>query len=99
MAGMVVYAKIEGFLYYPAFAYGMALTGFIGQNLGSGRLDRVEEAMRISRRTAIYGTMAVCAGLILIAEPLVSFSPETRRRMLMLLPPYTGRSRSISSIP
>ena len=73
MAGMVVYAKIEGFLYYPAFAYGMALTGFIGQNLGSGRLDRVEEAMRISRRTAIYGTMAVCAGLILIAEPLVSF--------------------------
>ena len=45
----------------------MALTGFIGQNLGSGRLDRVEEAMRISRRTAIYGTMAVCAGLILIA--------------------------------
>jgi Na+-driven multidrug efflux pump len=51
----------------------MALTGFIGQNLGSGRLDRVEEAMRISRRTAIYGTMAVCAGLILIAEPLVSF--------------------------
>ena len=54
----------------------MALTGFIGQNLGSGRLDRVEEAMRISRRTAIYGTMAVCAGLILIAEPLVAFFTE-----------------------
>ena len=73
MAGMVVYAKIEGFLYYPAFAYGMALTGFIGQNLGSGRLDRVEEAMRISRRTAIYGTMAVCAVLMLLAEPIVAF--------------------------
>ena len=76
MAGMVVYAKIEGFLYYPAFAYGMALTGFIGQNLGSGRLDRVEEAMRISRRTAIYGTMAVCAFLILVAKPLVAFFTE-----------------------
>ena len=73
MAGMVVYAKIEGFLYYPAFAYGMALTGFIGQNLGSGRLDRVEEAMRISRRTAIYGTMAVCAALMLLAKPIVAF--------------------------
>ena len=73
MAGMVVYAKIEGFLYYPAFAYGMALTGFIGQNLGSGRLDRVEEAMRISRRTAIYGTMAVCAVLMLLAKPIVAF--------------------------
>jgi len=73
MAGMVVYAKIEGFLYYPAFAYGMALTGFIGQNLGSGRLDRVEEAMRISRRTAVYGTLAVCAFLMLFASPLVGF--------------------------
>ena len=73
MAGMVVYAKIEGFLYYPAFAYGMALTGFIGQNLGSGRLDRVEEAMRISRRTAIYGTMTVCAVLMLLAKPIVAF--------------------------
>ncbi len=73
MAGMVVYAKIEGFLYYPAFAYGMALTGFIGQNLGAGRLDRVEEAMRISRRTAIYGTLAVGAGLMLAAGPLVAF--------------------------
>ena len=73
MAGMVVYAKIEGFLYYPAFAYGMALTGFIGQNLGSGRLDRVEEAMCISRRTAIYGTMAVCAVLMLLAKPIVAF--------------------------
>ena len=76
MAGMVVYAKIEGFLYYPAFAYGMALTGFIGQNLGSGRLDRVEEAMRISRRTAIYGTMAVGAFLMLVAVPLVGFFTE-----------------------
>ena len=73
MAGMVVYAKIEGFLYYPAFAYGMALTGFIGQNLGSGRLDRVEEAMCISRRTAIYGTMAACAALMLFAKPIVAF--------------------------
>ena len=76
MAGMVLFAKVEGFMYYPTFAYGMALTGFIGQNLGSGRLDRVEEAMRISRRTAIYGTMAGSAGLILIAEPLVAFFTE-----------------------
>lgn len=85
MAGMVVYAKIEGFLYYPAFAYGMALTGFIGQNLGSGRLDRVEEAMRISRRTAIYGTIAVGVVLVLLAEPLVAFfteNPATRANAL-----------------
>ena len=73
MAGMVVYAKIEGFMYYPAFAYGMALTGFIGQNLGAGRLDRVEEAMRVSRRTAVRATLAISAVLMLVAEPAVGF--------------------------
>ncbi len=76
MAGMVVYAKIEGFMYYPAFAYGMALTGFIGQNLGAGRLDRVEEAMRISRRTAIRATLVISGALMLAAEPVVGFFTE-----------------------
>ena len=76
MAGMVVYAKIEGFMYYPAFAYGMALTGFIGQNLGAERLDRVEEAMRISRRTAICATLIISGALMLAAEPVVGFFTE-----------------------
>ncbi|MBR5163002.1 MAG: MATE family efflux transporter, partial [Schwartzia sp.] len=76
MAGMMVYAKLEGFMYYPAFAYGMALTGFIGQNLGAGRLDRVEEAMRVSRSTAIRATLAVCALLMIVAKPLVGFFTE-----------------------
>ena len=72
MAGMVIYAKIEGFLYYPAFAYGMALTGFVGQNLGAGRLDRVEEAVRISSRTAVVSTAMICAVLAMAARPLLS---------------------------
>lgn len=76
MAGMVVYAKIEGFMYYPAFAYGMALTGFIGQNLGAGRLDRVEEAMAVSRRTAVRATLVISGALMLAAEPLVGFFTE-----------------------
>lgn len=45
-AGMVVFAKVEGFLYYPAFSYGMALTGFIGQNYGAGKMDRVKQGMK-----------------------------------------------------
>ncbi len=76
MAGMVIYAKIEGFMYYPAFAYGMALTGFIGQNLGAGRLDRVEEAMRVSRRTALWATLAIGGGLLLIARPILGVFTE-----------------------
>ena len=54
----------------------MALTGFIGQNLGAGRLDRVEEAMRVSRRTAVRATLIISGVLMLAAEPLVGFFTE-----------------------
>lgn len=57
VAGMTVYAKVEGFLYYPAFSYGMALTGFIGQNLGAKRMDRVRSAMNTSLKIAVGFTL------------------------------------------
>ena len=50
MAGMTLYAKLEGCLYLPAFAYGIALTGFVGQNVGAGRTDRVDAAVKLSIR-------------------------------------------------
>ena len=56
-AGMVVFARVEGFLYYPAFCYGMALTGFISQNYGAGRMERIREAMAISVKTACIFTL------------------------------------------
>ena len=48
VAGMTVFSKVEGFSYYPAFAYGIALTGFAGQNAGAHRLDRVRKSVQIS---------------------------------------------------
>lgn len=57
VGGMTVYARVEGFLYYPAFSYGMALTGFVGQNMGSGRTDRVRRAMNTSLKIAVGFTL------------------------------------------
>lgn len=65
IAGMTIYAKVEGFLYYPAFSYGIALTGFIGQNLGAGRTDRIQQAMRTSVAIAVGCTLP--ASLLLVA--------------------------------
>lgn len=94
-AGMVVFARVEGFLYYPAFAYGMALTGFIGQNYGAGRMDRVEEGMKKSILTLTSFTVA--AGLILMAAApavLKLFTPDPaiaangREAILCIFPFY-----------
>lgn len=48
IAGMSVYAKLEGCLYLPSFAYGIALVGFVGQNLGAKAYDRIRAAFRVS---------------------------------------------------
>lgn len=68
VGGMTVYARVEGFLYYPAFSYGMALTGFIGQNFGAGRMDRVRQAMRTSLKTAIGFTLPLSLLLMLCSR-------------------------------
>ena len=66
VAGMTVYAKLEGFLYYPAFSYGIALTGFVGQNYGARRMDRVKQSVRLS--------LAVGTGIIFALSWILLFS-------------------------
>lgn len=78
MAGMTVYAKIEGFLYFPLFSFGLALTSFIGQNAGAGRYDRVKEGMKISMRIAVIGSIVMGAVMMLLSPMVLSvFTSDT----------------------
>ena len=43
MAGCGSYSKVEGFVFLPITAFAMALTTFIGQNLGAGQFDRAKQ--------------------------------------------------------
>lgn len=43
VAGCGVYSKIEGFAFLPITCFAMALTTFIGQNLGAGQYDRAKK--------------------------------------------------------
>ena len=47
MAGCGSYSKVEGFVFLPITAFAMALTTFIGQNLGAGQFDRAKQGARI----------------------------------------------------
>ena len=57
MAGCGSYSKIEGFGFLPITCFSMALTTFVGQNLGAKQYERVKKG-------AIFGI--ICA--ILLAE-------------------------------
>ena len=70
MAGMTLYAKLEGCLYLPAFAYGIALTGFVGQNYGAGQTERIREAVKLSIRLC-WAVIAPLSLLITALAPVL----------------------------
>ncbi|MBE6014275.1 MAG: MATE family efflux transporter [Lachnospiraceae bacterium] len=78
MAGMTLYAKLEGFLYLPTFAYGIALTSFVGQNFGAGRIDRVKEAVKISNKL-MWLVIFPLSYIITFASPILlqAFTTES----------------------
>ena len=43
IAGIGAYSKIEGFVFLPITSFAMALTTFVGQNVGAKRFDRVKK--------------------------------------------------------
>ena len=69
VAGMTVYAKLEGFLYYPAFSYGIALTAFVGQNFGARCMQRIKKSVRLSLLVSTAIIVPLSLILIAIARP------------------------------
>ena len=65
IATNVIVMRIDGFVMMPAFSFGSAMTTFSGQNIGAGKLDRVEEGARKGTLVAM-ATSAVITVLILI---------------------------------
>ena len=46
MAGCGSYSKLEGFAFLPVTSFAMALTTFVGQNIGANRIDRAKKGAR-----------------------------------------------------
>lgn len=63
MAGVGVYTKLEGMAFIPVTAFAMAMSTFVGQNLGAGKTDRVRSGVRFGVLTCII--MAEVIGMVL----------------------------------
>ena len=83
MAAFGTHAKIEGFAFLPVNSFNMAISTFIGQNLGARRYDRAKEGARFGilasvALTEIIGIVYYFASPALIglfdkSEKVVSF--------------------------
>lgn len=65
------YVKIEGFAFLPVTSFNMALTTFIGQNLGAKQYDRAKTGSRFGVLSAVVLAELIGIGMFLFAEPLV----------------------------
>lgn len=65
IAASTVVMRVDGFAMMPNFTFGTAMTTFAGQNVGAGRMDRVDQGTRDGMKMGLL-TSAVLVGLILI---------------------------------
>lgn len=64
--------KIDMFAFFPAQSFGMALTTYVGQNIGAGKMHRVKEGLRATM------VMSVLCGIGAMALVLV-YGPNMMR--------------------
>ena len=69
MAGYGAYSKIEGFAFLPINSFTMAMTIFVGQNLGAGQAER-------TRKGARFGILATTVLAELTGVVVFLFAPQ-----------------------
>lgn len=72
MAGQGAYAKVEGFVFLPITAFSMALTTFIGQNLGAGKYERAKQGARFGVISAMLLAEGIGVVIYLIAPHAIA---------------------------
>lgn len=65
IAANTVVMRVDGFAMMPNFTFGTAMTTFAGQNIGAGRLDRVEKGTKDGMKLGV-SVSVVLVGLILL---------------------------------
>ena len=77
MAAYGAYSKLEGFAFLPVTSFTMALTTFVGQNLGAGLHDRAKQGSRFGIIASVVIAELIGVTMYLLAPQLVAFFSPT----------------------
>lgn len=78
IACSIVVMRVDGFAMMPNFTFGMAMTTFVGQNVGAGRMDRVHEGVREGLRMGLLISFVLVAGILIFGENLMRLFTSTQ---------------------
>ena len=77
MAGCGAHAKIEGFAFLPVTCFSMALSTFVGQNLGAHKHDRVKKGVGFAIACSCITAELIGIGSYIFAPKLIAFFNDT----------------------
>lgn len=69
----VAIMRVDGFAMLPNFTFGLAVSTYIGQNLGAGKRDRLKSGERASLALALGISGAIVLALVLCGQQLIEF--------------------------
>jgi Na+-driven multidrug efflux pump len=82
MAGTAAYFRIDSFIYAPMGAIGLAMTTFVGQNIGAKQYGRIRKAVHTAFILAVSITVFLDVFVLIFHQTLLKFftdSPEVIR--------------------
>lgn len=71
MAGIGAYVKVEGFMFIPVTSFCMAITTFVSQNIGAGKIERMKKGVRFGAFCTLASAEFLGVLLFVFAEPIV----------------------------
>ncbi len=69
----VAIMRVDGFAMLPNFTFGLAVSTYIGQNLGAGRRERLKSGERASLALALSISGAIVLALVLFGRQFIAF--------------------------
>jgi len=72
VAGVTATNKLYGVLEIAATSFGFAMTTYVGQNLGAGRLDRIRAGQRAGYIMALLTSGMIALVMVVFGKPILS---------------------------
>lgn len=77
IAGFGAANKIDSFAFMPIQSFSTAITTYVGQNIGAGRLDRVKKGVNSTLILSIVTCIAITAVVLPLSRPMLSLFDST----------------------
>ena len=77
IAANVIIMRVDGFAMMPNFSFGTAMTTFAGQNVGAGKLDRVNKGAKQGTLMAVGVSATITAVILLFGKYLMGIFTDT----------------------